>query len=481
MNRQTLLRSPAALLMCCALLLGALSGVLAFAGQAAAVTSTGKFTLAPATGSIKAPLSATSASTDAGCPETSNPTAMFLWLLKPGSTTVAKQLAKSTSADTISKTAPFTVPLTPGTATVESQLRSYVAEGSLDGKYTLALACGAGLTNNVPAFTAIVQVTGETWTLVQTQTTTVALDGPSTPVGGSLKLTATMTPAAAAGKVEFAYTGTTNDTSTPVGTADVVNGKAEFTTTAPAAAGNHFYSAAFTPTDADAFSAAQATKVIQITAANQSPSPTPSSTDPSPSPSTPADLEVTDESGTVLEANPNLKAGQTVKITARGYPKDATVKVALADSEEKYTDAKADADGTVKDYAFTLPKKLADGDHTLTLAEDKTEGHSVQFAFTTGVVDDPSGEPSPSPSETDSGTVGGADGGTSGDTSGSGGAGGSGGDTGGSGGGGSMASTGAQVGSIGLAGLALLCAGAALVVHVRRKGLLTFGDTPNHL
>ncbi|MFE7033405.1 hypothetical protein ACFU9Y_24105 [Streptomyces sp. NPDC057621] len=479
MNRQTPLRSPAALLLCCALLMGALSGVLAFVGQAHAVTPTGKFTLEPGTGSIKAPLSATSASTDAGCPETSNPTAMFLWLLKPGSATVGKQLAKSSSADTISKTAPFTVPLTPGTATVETQLRSYVAEGSLDGKYSLALACGAGLTNNVPAFSAIVQITGETWTLVRTQTTTVALDGPATPVGGSLKLTATLTPDTAVGSVAFAYTGATNDSEpVPVGTADVANGKAEITVTAPATAGNHFYSATFTPADPDAFSTSTAVKPVQITTPDQSPTPTPTPTDTSPTPTVPADLEVTDENGTVLETGPNLEAGQKVKITARGYTKDAKVLVTLADSEEKYTDAVADADGTVTDYAFTVPGKIADGDHTLTLAEDRTEGHSVAFAFTTGAGSDPSDEPDPSASETGSDTGGGTDGGTSGDTGTAGGTGGSGGGT---GGGGSMAATGAQVGSVGLAALALLCAGAALVVHVRRKGLLTFGDTPNHL
>ncbi|WP_141314148.1 Ig-like domain repeat protein [Streptomyces spinoverrucosus] len=201
--------------------------------------------------------------------------------------------------------------------------------------------------------------------------------------------------------------------------------------------------------------------------------------EPSPDPTTPADLEVTDEDGTPLDANPNLEPGQTVKITARGYTKDATVKVTLAESEETFEDAKANAEGTVEAYEFTVPEDIADGDHTLTLAEDKQDGHSVDFAFTTG--EEPSGSPSPSTSETSGDDAGTDNGGTdNGGTDSGGGV--AGGDTGGTGTGtGSMASTGAQVGAIGLTALALLCAGSALVLHMRRKGLLSFGgDTPQH-
>ncbi|MEU1275765.1 hypothetical protein [Streptomyces sp. NPDC005799] len=84
-----------------------------------------------------------------------------------------------------------------------------------------------------------------------------------------------------------------------------------------------------------------------------------------------------------------------------------------------------------------------------------------------------------SASETGGTDTGGAGGGS--DTGGSSGSGsGSGGGAGG-GGGGSIAATGTQVGAIGLGSLALLSTGSALVLHMRRRGLLTFdGDTPQH-
>ncbi|MGW3288063.1 hypothetical protein ACWDR3_25865 [Streptomyces sp. NPDC001002] len=200
------------------------------------------------------------------------------------------------------------------------------------------------------------------------------------------------------------------------------------------------------------------------------------STDETPSSPTPTenpDLSVTDEDGNALDANPNLEAGQKVKITARGYTASAAVEVTLADSEETFLDAKANAEGTVENYEFTVPEDIEDGDHTLTLAEDKTDGQSVDFAFTTGDDSSESPEPSASDSASDGTDTGGSDSGGS-DTGGS--SGGSGGGT-----GGSMAATGTQIGAIGLASLAFLSAGGALVLHMRRKGLLSFGsDTPQH-
>lgn len=202
--------------------------------------------------------------------------------------------------------------------------------------------------------------------------------------------------------------------------------------------------------------------------------------DPStgPSPTEPADLDVTDEDGNTLEADPNLEPGQTVKITARGYGDGAKVKVTLADSDATFDDATANADGTVENYAFTVPEEIEDGDHVLTLAEDKTDGHSVDFAFTTGDVPGESPEPGPSDSSGETGgdsagtDTGGTDtGGLSGDGDGDG-------DSGS--GGGSMAATGAEVGAIGLSALALVCAGSALVIRMRRRSLLAFGDSHRH-
>ncbi|MCZ9340811.1 hypothetical protein NGM37_23915, partial [Streptomyces sp. TRM76130] len=170
-----------------------------------------------------------------------------------------------------------------------------------------------------------------------------------------------------------------------------------------------------------------------------------------------------------LDANPDLEPGQTVRITATGYTAGATVEVTLADSEETFEDAQANAEGTVEEYAFTVPEEIEDGDHTLTLAEvsDEEDAHSVDFAFTTGAQTGES--PDPSGSASASGDASGTDGGG---TDGSGSGGGTGGGTGGSGTGytsGTMASTGAQVGAVALTALALLSAGAALVLHMRRK------------
>ncbi|MFD5702774.1 hypothetical protein ACFWJH_32840, partial [Streptomyces lasiicapitis] len=244
----------------------------------------------------------------------------------------------------------------------------------------------------------------------------------------------------------------------------------------PAEPGNQFLRLTFTPTDTQAYVGSTVDTEVSITKDAPS-SPPPSS----PGPSEPAELEVVDAEGNPLEPNPKLEPEQTVKITARGYAKDAEVKVTLAGSEAKFDGAKAGGDGVVKEYAFTVPKGIKDGDHTLALASGGEGGHRVEFPFTTGDEPGPGpGEPSDDPSGEPTGPGGGAGGGGDGggDTGGGAGGGdvgGAGGSGDGAGGGGSMASTGAQVGALGLGALALVSAGAALVFHVRRKGSLAFG------
>ncbi|MFF4748716.1 hypothetical protein ACWD5R_02385 [Streptomyces sp. NPDC002514] len=559
-HRPAQLRSPVALLSCFALLCATLAGIVAFAGRAnAAGTSLGSFTLSPATGKISDTLMATSATSSTGCPDPTNGqsgNSPWLFVLDPqkadSGTAVAQATAKipnGADAFTVNLKSPFEP------ASLETALRSYVTAPSLDGTYTLALLCRGGL-GTAAQFLAKVRVAGDTWTLLQQQPTTVALDAPDgIPVNGDLKLTATVVPAGAPGSVEFKK----GDTS--LGTAPVTGGKAELTVKAPAIGGAYTYTAVFTTSDPDAYTDATGSdpagitylltakdaggaplgdkptlaigqsakitiqgftpgstvKVIQESSDAQLPDATANadgtvvdytftvpdrsipgetnvyfaeggsannrasftfvSTDEasSPPPTDNPDLDVTDADGKALADNPDLEPGQTVKITARGYTADATVKVTLADSEATFDDAKANAAGTVDTYEFTVPKDIADGDHTLTLAEDKTDGHSLDFAFTTGAGSSESPEPSPSATDT-SGTGSGGTGSGGADPGGL-----SGGDSGGGGGGGSMASTGAQVGAIGLASLALLSAGSALVLHMRRKGLLTFGgDTPQH-
>ncbi|MER5944299.1 Ig-like domain repeat protein [Streptomyces sp. NPDC001928] len=561
-HRLAQLRSPVALLTCCALLCAALAGVLSSAGRASAATDLGKFTLSPATGSIRTDPLSTDATSSTGCADqTTTPNTPYLWVYRPSNPAVGVPVAVSEST-VPTGTAPFTVKLKalPTPRTLEAALKAFVPAGSpLDGTYTIGLSCRSGLTS--PRFLAKVRVAGDTWTLLEQQATTLALsaaDGVA--VNADLKLTATMTPPTATGSVEF------KEGETSLGTAQVTAGKAELTIKAPAIGGPHTYQAAFKSADPDAFSDATGSdpvgigylltakdadgnalgdkpelaigQKVKITVQGFTPGATvkvsqapmtgatftdatanaqgsvadyeytvPDRTisgdtnvffdeagsanhraafdfaatdeEPSPDPTDPADLEVKDEDGNTLDANPNLTPGQKVTITARGYTKDATVKVTLAESEETFENAKANAVGTVDKYAFTVPKDMADGDHVLTLAEDKEDGHVVDFAFTTGETDE-SPEPSPSDSATDGTDTGGTD--TGGTTSGGAAGGGTGGDTGGTGGGtGSMASTGTQIGAIALTALALLCAGSALVLHFRRKGLLTFGgNTPRH-
>ncbi|MBK3571814.1 hypothetical protein [Streptomyces sp. MBT62] len=556
-HRPAQLRSPVALLTSCALLLAALAGVVALSGRAHAATELGKFTVAPATGSITDIPMTTSVTTSAGCNSTTAQTTV-LRLVNPTTPTALLPLAQSVTKAGVGAD-PFTVALTATAAkpSLQSALTSAGVSAPYDGTYTLALMCTTSTTAD--RFLAKIRVAGDTWTLLEQQATTLAVSAAAdVPVGGDLKLTATVSPAAAAGSVEF------KNGDTSLGTATATNGTAELTVKAPAIGGPLPFGAVFTPTDADAYSSASATgsatidyvvtakdadgkdltadptlaigQKIKVTVKGFTPaaaahvtlsgstatypdvtvtadgtvadyaftvpdqlpngdhalqfsektgiyaslpfvSTDAATSSPSPTATDNPDLTVTDEDGTALGTNPALDPGQKVKITARGYTASATVKVTLADSTATFTDAKANSAGTVDSYEFTVPSDIADGDHTLTLAEDATAAHSVTFPFTTG-GDDSSESPSPTPSDSDSGTTptDGADSGGS-DTGGT-----TGGDSGTGSASGSMAATGTQIGAIGLASLAFLAAGSALVLHMRRRGLLTFGhgDTPQH-
>ncbi|MFJ5301530.1 hypothetical protein [Streptomyces sp. NPDC088350] len=554
-HRLAQLRSPVALLTCCALLFAALAGVLAFSGRASAATDLGKLTVAPASGNIADIPMTTSVTTSSGCNATTAQT-VVLRLVNPTTPTSSLPLAQSSTKTGVGAD-PFTVALqaTAAKPSLQSVLTSSGVSAPYDGTYTVILTCGTSATAD--RFLAKIRVTGTTWALLEQQATTLAVSAASgVSVGADLKLTATVTPASAAGSVEF------KNGDTSLGTAQVTNGTAELTVKAPAIGGPLPFTAVFTPTDADAYSGAEATgsadigyvvsakdadgnalaadptlyigqktkvtvkgftpaATVHVSLANSTatyadltanadgavadyaftvPDQLPNgdhtlqfsektgiyaslpfvSTDATPSgsptPTEDPDLTVTDADGKTLGTDPALIPGQKVTITARGYTASAAVKVTLADSDAAFADAKANSAGTVDSYAFTVPSGIADGDHTLTLAEDKADGHSVSFAFTTGT--DSSGSPSPSPSDTDSGATP-TDGSTTGgsDTGGT-----TGGDNGTGTGTGSMAATGTQIGAIGLASLAFLAAGSALVLHMRRKGLLTFGgdDTPQH-
>ncbi|MFD4028776.1 hypothetical protein ACFWRV_35475 [Streptomyces sp. NPDC058576] len=486
MNRPAPLRSPVALLSAFALVCGLLATVLALSATDAhaAAARIGTFTLEPAAGNITDARMVNTATSDAACPTPVNPGDPYvrtgLALPKPGSTFEFGITRSDVGAPLDS--GPFTTTLPAGAATLETTLRKVVKTGPLDGTYELRLHCNTALGAQTSGdyFAATIRVTGENWALVQVLATTVNLETPAEAVAGApLKLTARLVPEAAVGRVSFGFSATGGGPYTEVGTADVAAGKAELTVQAPATAGYAYYRAEFTPTDPEAYNGSADEGTVSVVAATptatETPSNTPTPTDsPTDGPTEPADLDVTDAEGNVLDANPTLEAGQKVLLTARGYGKDATVEAVLADSEAALADATADADGTVKDYEFTVPAEIEDGDHTLTLTEKKEGGHSVEFAFVTGA----DATPTPGPSDTSAGDSGGsADGGSAGDSGGgtAGGSDGSGG--GGSGSGGPLAATGSQVGAIGLGALALVSLGVALVIHVRRKGLLSFGGT----
>ncbi|MEV6076614.1 hypothetical protein AB0L80_16115 [Streptomyces sp. NPDC052069] len=489
MNRLAPRRSPAALLFgspvallgVCALLCGLAAAVLGLSTEAhAASARIGTFTLEPAAGSIKDAQLATSATTDAACPAPADPQAPYvragLRLPKPAAATggLASYALTTSAAGAPLDSGPFTAAL-PAGASLESVLRKYVKTGPLDGTYEIRLHCDTATSVGAfDHFSASVRVTGENWALVRAQATTMELTGPATAAGAPLKLTAALTPAAAAGRVSFGAGTSAAGPFTEAGAAELTGGKAELTVTAPAKPGLAYYSATFTPTDPEAFSGTS--DLLAVTVTDAAPSPDPSATDPTgkptDGPTEPADLDVTDADGKPLDANPALEAGQKVLVTARGYTKGATVKVALADSGATLADATADAEGTVDAYAFTVPAGIEDGDHTLTLAEDKADGHSVVFAFVTGEQPSPTPDPSDTAGTDDGGTTSGGMGGDAGDAAGA-----AGGGSGGSGGqsAGPLASTGGEAGAIGLAAAALISLGAAIVIHVRRRGLLTFG------
>ncbi|MFD8922520.1 Ig-like domain-containing protein [Streptomyces sp. NPDC059569] len=481
MTRLARARSLPALLLCCALLMGAAAAVLGAAATASAAGRLGDLTLGRTTGSITDNPLVPRVTTDTACPEGQGG-AVRLSVIHP--TDSAATPAPVGNATTGSYDAgPIDTEMPENFLTLFDALTGWYGDEPHDGTYELRLNCVNILDPNVPPafFTTNIEVTGDTWALAAAETTSVELtaapeDHPV--VGSEVTITVKVTPETAAGEVTLTSE-RTGEEPVALGAQAVENGTAVFRTTELPQGVQNIH-AQFTPTDPDAYAGSSNTiNGYTVDQAGTPPGGSPSgSQEPTGEPSEPADLDVVDADGNPLEANPNLEAGQKVTITARGYAKDATVKVTLAESDAPFEDATADADGTVQAYAFTVPAELADGDHVLTLAEDTADGHSVAFAFTTGEITEPTPEPSDSTGADGgaaAGTSGGDTGGESGAVTGGGAAGGSGG---GSGDGGSLASTGTGVASIALASLALCFVGAAFVVGARRRGLLTFA-TPS--
>ncbi|MFI6084828.1 Ig-like domain-containing protein [Streptomyces sp. NPDC051217] len=455
-------RTPTVLLIG-SLLLAVAAAVLGLAPQARAAGDIGELTFPTTSGKIADNPTFPKVGTEAACPTATSAQLDLTLVRASGGTLLLGRTKEGAPYDQ----GPVTADIPVGTS-LEARLRTVTPTGSLDGAYEIRLFCRNATNVGFDYFSAQIQVTGDSWAVKAaaadpTTTTLTATPANTSPAGAEVTLAASVTPGGAAGKVTFL------DGTTELGAVDVAAGAAELKTRA-LAAGPHTLTAKYVPTDPAAFTPSDSEAVsYTVTPTTSSPPPGP---DPDPSETEPADLDVTDQDGNPLDVNPTLTAGQTVLITARGYTEDAKVTVALADSEADFPDATADAEGTVTGYEFKVPDPLADGSYTLTLTEDKADGHSVEFVF--GLGEAPGPDPSPSDSQgADGGTTGGGttDGATGGsDPGGSGGSGGSGDD----GGTGPLASTGGSALSLALAALSLCGLGAAFVLRARRGGLLRF-------
>ncbi|MET4921865.1 Ig-like domain-containing protein, partial [Streptomyces sp. PSRA5] len=444
-----------ALLLCCSLLLAAAAAVVGLAPQARAAENLGELTFATTSGKIADNPTFPKVSTEAACP-TDFAEQLQLTLVRPEGGTL---LLGRTSVGAPYDQGPTTADIPAGTA-LETRLGTAVPSGQFDGTYEIRLFCRNAGNVGPEYFTTQIQVTGDSWAVkaaaaTPTTTSLTATPASTAPAGAEVTLKAAVTPGDAAGKVAFL------DGTDVLGAVDVAAGAAELKTSA-LTAGAHSLTARFVPADPAAFDPSESPAAdYTITEAGSSPPPDPDPTDE------PADLDVTDEDGTPLDVNPTLTAGQTVLVTARGYTKDAKVKVVLTGSEEPFPDATADAEGTVPDYEFTVPDPLADGSYTLTLTEDKAEGHLVEFVFSLGEAPGPDPGPSESQSADGGATGGSTEGSGGGDTGGSGGSGG-GGDGGGTG---PLASTGSSALTLGLTALSLCGLGTLFVLRARRGGL----------
>ncbi|MEO6701600.1 MAG: Ig-like domain-containing protein [Jatrophihabitantaceae bacterium] len=268
------------------------------------------------------------------------------------------------------------------------------------------------------AFAASTSAAGSLTVNAQPSTTTLAV-APAGKVteGNSVSLTATVSPAGAAGSITF------SDGTTSIGTAAVTAGKATLATTT-LAVGDHSFTAAFTPTDSTAFGPSTSS-AVSLTVVK---APT---------------IGTATVNGKPVSSGSQLKPGDTVTITGSDYQPGESVKVVLTPGTTVLAAVTADSSGNVS-ATVTLPSTLSAGAHTLTLQGSLA---SATFRFT---VAGPTGTPTPTstaPSASASSSEAG-----SGSTS-----------------GGGLASTGAQV-TAGLSvAVLLMIAGAGVLLSTRRR------------
>lgn len=345
-----------------------------------------------------------------------------------------------------------------------------------DGTYELQLVClddfgGAHPDGNY--WTQKITVTGDDWVVGEgakaTQSTLTA-DPPVIEPGQETTLTATLSPAEAAGSVTF-LEGTTT-----LGEVTVADGKAVLKTSA-LAEGQHPVTARFTPADTTKWGASESAP-FQVTVQ-------------------PPRYEMRDDAGALLPYNPELRRGQTVKVIIRGCTPGGTYGMELFHDDTAFPDATADADGTVTWPTLTVPDDAVGGQTRWDYSPDCTgvgAVGAVDFTVpepsespsgdpTDNPTDDPSGDPTDNPTDeptdgpsgdTSGGTDGGADTGGSDTGGGTGGTGGS--TSGGASPSGGLASTGSEIALFsGIGAVVLVSAGILAVRFGRREGLLKFG------
>ncbi|HEY5455175.1 MAG TPA: hypothetical protein VIJ96_06885 [Acidothermaceae bacterium] len=91
-----------------------------------------------------------------------------------------------------------------------------------------------------------------------------------------------------------------------------------------------------------------------------------------------------DSTGNALAADPNLLAGDSVVLTARGFTASETVTVTVHSTPETLTPATASTAGVVT-YTYTVGSDLADGSHAVVFA-GSTSGVSRTWTFTIGAA-----------------------------------------------------------------------------------------------
>ncbi|HEY2042541.1 MAG TPA: Ig-like domain-containing protein [Jatrophihabitans sp.] len=249
-----------------------------------------------------------------------------------------------------------------GTSSLTSGAAAFSTGGLAGGPHTITATY-------LPADpTVFAQSTSDTALLTvnaQPTTTTLAVT-PNSPVtaGDSVTLTATVSPASAAGAVNFI------DGTTSLGSANVTSGKAVFVTK-DLAVGDRSLTAGFLPTADTVF--AQSTSAAVLLTVLKAPT-----------------ISGVSVNGGPVSSGAQLHPGDAVALAGSGFQPGETVSVVLRSTPVTLTSVTAGPSGNAT-ASVTLPTTLSAGSHTLTL--HGSLGDAV-FRFTVAAVSTPSSPPS---------------------------------------------------------------------------------------